>query len=81
MELRTSINRIASNDAVPFMYVCICNGLTDSQIRGAIAAGANRPKEVYAACNCNAQCGCCTGTMLTIIRDQSPAEAQAAAGD
>ncbi|HWX49729.1 MAG TPA: (2Fe-2S)-binding protein [Roseomonas sp.] len=52
------------------MYVCLCNGLTDTQIRGAIDAGARRPKEVYAACNCAAQCGGCTGTMLSIIREQ-----------
>ncbi|MDJ0389635.1 (2Fe-2S)-binding protein [Roseomonas sp. E05] len=58
------------------MYVCLCNGLTDTQIRGAIDAGARRPKEVYAACNCSAQCGCCTGTMLSIIRDQPSAPFQ-----
>jgi bacterioferritin-associated ferredoxin len=63
------------------MYVCICNGLTDTQIRGAIAEGARRPKEVYAACNCNAQCGCCTGTMLSIIRDEPATGSAASAGD
>lgn len=52
------------------MYVCLCNSLTDAQIRGAIDGGARRPKEVYAACNCSAQCGGCTGTMLSIIREQ-----------
>lgn len=76
-----AITRVAPSDAVPFMYVCLCNGLTDSQIRNAIADGARRPKEVYAACNCNAQCGCCTGTMLSIIRDQPPGATQVAAGD
>ncbi|WP_159999346.1 bacterioferritin-associated ferredoxin [Roseomonas sp. 18066] len=63
------------------MYVCLCNGLTDAQIRGAIAAGASRPKEVYAACNCNAQCGCCTGTMLSIIRDQPAPASEISAGN
>lgn len=62
------------------MYVCICNGLTDARIRSAIADGARRPKEVYAACNCNAQCGCCTGTMLSIIRDQ-PSEQSSLGGN
>ncbi|MCQ4161899.1 (2Fe-2S)-binding protein [Roseomonas sp. GC11] len=81
MELRTSINRIVLNERFPRMYVCLCNGLTDSQIRGAIASGASRPKEVYAACGCNAQCGCCTGTMLTILRDQPAQSTQAASGN
>jgi bacterioferritin-associated ferredoxin len=63
------------------MYVCICNALTDTQIRDAIAGGAQRPKEVYAACNCSAQCGCCTGTMLSIIREQPPGADVSGMGD
>lgn len=50
------------------MYICLCNGMTDAQIRDAVAAGANRPKEVYCACGGHAQCGNCTATILTMIR-------------
>lgn len=50
------------------MYVCLCNGLTDSQIAAAVAAGAKRPKDVYCACGSQAQCGTCTATILSIIR-------------
>lgn len=50
------------------MYICLCNGLTDSQIAAAVAAGAKRPKEVYCACGGAAQCGTCTATILSIIR-------------
>ncbi|MBB5693566.1 (2Fe-2S)-binding protein [Muricoccus pecuniae] len=53
------------------MYVCSCNGLTDTQIRSAITAGAGRTHDVYAACNCRAQCGCCTATILGMLRDGS----------
>jgi bacterioferritin-associated ferredoxin len=53
------------------MIVCLCNGLTDAVVREAIAAGAKRPKEVYCACGKNAQCGCCTGTILSMLRDPS----------
>jgi bacterioferritin-associated ferredoxin len=63
------------------MYVCICNALTDTQIRNAIAGGAQRPKDVYTACNCAAQCGCCTGTMLSILREEPAGTAQATTGD
>ena len=51
------------------MYVCLCNALTDVQIEGAIADGARRPRDVYAACSCHAQCGCCTRTILGLIRE------------
>lgn len=50
------------------MYICLCNGLTDTQIAAVVAAGATRPKEVYCACGGRAQCGNCTATILSIIR-------------
>ena len=31
------------------MYICLCNGLTDTQVRDAARAGASRPSEVYDA--------------------------------
>jgi bacterioferritin-associated ferredoxin len=51
------------------VYICLCNGLTDCRIQQAVAAGAGRPKEVYASCGCKAQCGGCTRTILALIRD------------
>ena len=51
------------------MYICLCNSLTDSQIARVVAEGAVRPREVYAACDCRAQCGGCTRTIVSIIRD------------
>lgn len=61
------------------MYVCICNALTDAQIQSAIASGAGRTHDVYAACNCRAQCGCCTASILCMLRGQ-PEAAQATGG-
>ena len=58
------------------MFVCICNGLTDTQILSAITGGAGRTHDVYAACNCRAQCGCCTASILCMLRSRA-AEAQA----
>lgn len=54
------------------MYVCICNGLSDTRIQAAIAAGASRTHDVYAACNCRAQCGSCTGSILCMLRARVP---------
>ena len=51
------------------VYICLCNGLTDCCIRQAVASGAGRPKEVYAACGCKAQCGGCTRSILALIRE------------
>lgn len=55
------------------MYICNCNGLTDKQVAAAVAAGADRPRDVYAACGCQAQCGCCTATILAMVREASSA--------
>ncbi|MGG5807774.1 (2Fe-2S)-binding protein [Falsiroseomonas sp. CW058] len=57
------------------MYICNCNALTDKQISAAVAGGADRPREVYAACGCKAQCGCCTGTILAMVREGGAARA------
>ena len=55
------------------MYVCLCNALTDRQVRQAVADGACRPREVYGACGCRAQCGTCTRAILAAIRDAAAA--------
>lgn len=57
------------------MYVCLCNALTDAQLRAAAAVGAARVHDVYSGCGCQAQCGCCTATVLSILREQRPAPA------
>ena len=54
------------------MYLCLCNALTDTDVRHAVQEGACRPREVYAACGCRAQCGGCTRTILGMVRDRPP---------
>jgi bacterioferritin-associated ferredoxin len=51
------------------MYVCLCNALTDFQVKDAVASGADKPRDVYAACKCAAQCGTCTRLILGLIRE------------
>jgi bacterioferritin-associated ferredoxin len=55
------------------MYVCLCNALSDAQVDRAVRDGARRPRDVYAACNCRAQCGTCVRELLGIIRDGASA--------
>ena len=61
------------------MIVCLCNALTDTRLNEAVAQGARRPRDVYAACDCKAQCGTCTRMILGMIREtQAPGGANPA---
>jgi bacterioferritin-associated ferredoxin len=58
------------------VYVCLCNALTDRQVRqAAAAANTSRPSEVYAACGCRAQCGQCAKALLGLLRGDVEADA------
>jgi bacterioferritin-associated ferredoxin len=53
------------------VYVCLCNALTDRQVKQAAAtAGAARPSNVYAACGCRAQCGQCVKAIVALLRGE-----------
>ena len=55
------------------MILCLCHALTETQLADAVAKGACRPRDVYAACDCKAQCGTCTRLILGMIRDLATA--------
>ncbi len=64
------------------MYVCLCNALTDRQVKQAAeAAGATRPSDVYAACGCRAQCGQCVKALLHLLRGEDGELAQLQGAD
>jgi len=51
------------------VYVCLCNALTDRQVKQAIVeSGAATTSAVYAACGCRAQCGQCARALLAVVR-------------
>ena len=51
------------------MYVCLCNALTDRQVKQAVTdSGAATTSAVYAACGCRAQCGQCARALLALVR-------------
>jgi bacterioferritin-associated ferredoxin len=51
------------------VYICLCNALTDRQVRQAAATqGFTKPGDIYAACGCRAQCGQCTRTLINLLR-------------
>ena len=41
------------------MYVCLCKGVTDGQVRAAAAAGARTVADVSLACGAGTGCGGC----------------------
>jgi bacterioferritin-associated ferredoxin len=51
------------------MYVCLCNGITDTQIRTAIQQGANSFKEVRNTLGVGSQCGKCGILTREILRE------------
>lgn len=55
------------------MYVCNCNGIRERQVRAAIAAGANRPAQIFKACDSAAQCARCVCDMRKMLDEEREA--------
>ncbi len=64
----------------PALYVCICNGVTDSQIRQAAANGVRDVSELTMRTGCGATCGSCLD-MAAGMLDAHHARAAAAVID
>ena len=62
------------------MYVCICNAITDQQIREAADAGARDLWDLQARLGVASNCGSCKETASEILREnrraQKPVEPQ-----
>ena len=41
------------------MIVCVCNAITETEVREAARAGATCPVNAYAQLDCEPHCGCC----------------------
>ena len=51
------------------MYVCLCKGITDTQIRTAVQDGASSIKELRNTLGVASQCGKCGILARDIVRD------------
>ena len=51
------------------MYVCVCNAVTDRQIRRAFAEGARTLKELKTELGVAARCGTCKERAVDILRE------------
>ncbi len=49
------------------MYVCICNGITDKQIRSAVSRGVSSLQELHDELGVASQCGGCSDHALSIL--------------
>jgi bacterioferritin-associated ferredoxin len=51
------------------MYVCICKGITDTQIRAVVQDGASSLREVHSTLGTASQCGKCGILTREIVRE------------
>jgi bacterioferritin-associated ferredoxin len=62
------------------MIVCSCNVLSDDDVRNAVSASEDLPrnaKQIYGCLGCSAECGRCARTIKTIIDEALGACAKA----
>jgi bacterioferritin-associated ferredoxin len=57
------------------MYVCICNAVTDSQIREAVCEGVCSLKQLCASLGVASRCGRCAAYAREVLHDALKAEA------
>lgn len=50
------------------MYVCICNAVTDSDIRNAVQDGVRNMKQLTGETGCSSTCGCCRDTANDVLQ-------------
>ena len=52
------------------MIVCVCNALSEDEVRGAAREGATCPEAAYAKLGCEPQCGTCLCYAQELINDE-----------
>ncbi|SFC02193.1 bacterioferritin-associated ferredoxin [Marinospirillum celere] len=55
------------------MYVCICKGITDQQIKTSIAQGAGCMRDLYKEYALGSQCGKCVCTAKQLLNSEKQA--------
>jgi bacterioferritin-associated ferredoxin len=57
------------------MIVCVCNAISEKEVREAARKGARTPEAAYATYDCEPQCGCCLDYAQEIIDSERPQKA------
>lgn len=60
------------------MYICLCHGFTDKQVKGAIAQGRRSMAEIYACLGGKPRCGRCVAEVRDIVAGTGRAESTGA---
>jgi len=50
------------------MYVCVCNAVTDSDIRNAVDSGVRNIRQLRQRTGCSSTCGCCRELAVETLR-------------
>jgi bacterioferritin-associated ferredoxin len=58
------------------MIVCVCNAITETEVRDAARAGASCPVAAYARLGCEPHCGCCLDYAQELIDQERPKRPQ-----
>jgi len=58
------------------MYVCICNGITDTTIRQAAADGVASLAELTMRTGCAGSCGACADFAAQVLHEATPRNAR-----
>ena len=53
------------------MYVCVCHGVTDREIRSCIAEGASSMRELRAELKVGTQCGKCACHVRALLNEET----------
>jgi bacterioferritin-associated ferredoxin len=51
------------------MYICLCRGITDHQIKEAVNQGAHSPKALRQKLNVCTQCGKCSPDVRCLLKE------------
>ena len=54
------------------MIICLCNRLTEADVREAARRGAATPEAAYASLGCDVQCGCCLDYAQEVLQEERP---------
>ena len=52
------------------MIVCVCNAITEDEVRAAARAGASSPARAYERLGCEPHCGCCLDYAQELIDEE-----------
>jgi bacterioferritin-associated ferredoxin len=63
------------------MYVCVCNAVTDREIRGAVDLGARSLADLQSMLSVATCCGRCADCARKIVRDACPQAAECGGDD